>query len=252
MTKIRSRQWRLVVALVMAGHALWLVQACSSNAEDSAAADPGVSETGGFDATPADVPDGSSNDASGIAVADASADVVEAGAGPFVVPVDVVGVKGTGLVLQNNGGDDLAVLPNDGGTQTVSFATKIDLGKGYAVTVKTQPSSPAQTCSVVGGNGAAVGVPIAGITVTCVSPDAWTYFGACLTQLASGNADKVFRFYVETSSTPSGGGGQTMTWKMTPLSLGPDAGPPPSFTTAEKSGLPRRCPESPSTRRGTS
>jgi|GEM_PF-6637654 len=166
-----------------AGHALCVIQACTSSDETSAASDAGASETGAADAN---VPDGSSSDANAATPSDAASDAVAVGSGPFVVPLDVIGLKGTGLVLQNNGGDDLAVLPNDAGTQTVSFATKIDLGKGYAVTVKTQPSSPPQTCTVVGGNGAAVGVPITGVTITCVGLDVRTYFGACLTQLAFG------------------------------------------------------------------
>jgi hypothetical protein len=63
----------------------------------------------------------------------------------------VSGLAGAGLVLQNNGGDDLAVSA-DG---TFKFAIGVNVGKAYKVTVKTQPSSPTQTCVVADGNGTA-------------------------------------------------------------------------------------------------
>ena len=51
----------------------------------------------------------------------------------------VTGLTGSGLVLQNNGGDDLDI--DDNGDFT--FDTQVAAGSGYAVTVKTQPSNPA-------------------------------------------------------------------------------------------------------------
>jgi N-acetylneuraminic acid mutarotase len=65
----------------------------------------------------------------------------------------VLGLSGGGLVLQDNGGDDLAVT----GTGTVAFTFKTSIASGgtYNVIIKTQPSSPTQTCSVAGGTGTA-------------------------------------------------------------------------------------------------
>lgn len=56
-----------------------------------------------------------------------------------------------GLVLQDNGGDNLPVSANG----SFQFATAIHRGSSYQVTVQTQPSNPAQQCSVANGNGTA-------------------------------------------------------------------------------------------------
>src|SRR5262249_5016134 len=60
----------------------------------------------------------------------------------FTVGGTVTGLAGSGLVLQNNGGDNLAVT----GTGTVSFTFKTAVAKNgaYAVTVSTQPTNPTQ------------------------------------------------------------------------------------------------------------
>lgn len=77
----------------------------------------------------------------------------------------VVGLKGKGLVLQNNGGDDLPISA-DG---TFQFPKVILEGTSYNVTVKTQPSEPWQTCSVAGGIGQALKEPITTVTVNCTT-----------------------------------------------------------------------------------
>ena len=66
----------------------------------------------------------------------------------YTIGGTISGLSGTGLVLQDNGGDNLQV----GSTQTTfTFATAVASGAAYAVTVLTQPSSPAQTCTVTNG-----------------------------------------------------------------------------------------------------
>jgi uncharacterized delta-60 repeat protein len=77
----------------------------------------------------------------------------------------VDGLVGTGLVLQQNGGDDLAIR-RDG---TFTFATALADGSAYAVTVLTQPGSPAQTCSVDNGSGTVGGSDVADVHVICVT-----------------------------------------------------------------------------------
>src|ERR1039457_1536873 len=61
------------------------------------------------------------------------------------------GLSGTGLVLQDNGGDNLSV----GSSGTFIFATAIASGANYSVTILTQPTNPAQTCAVSVGSGTA-------------------------------------------------------------------------------------------------
>jgi hypothetical protein len=91
----------------------------------------------------------------------------------------VSGVRGTGLVLQNNGGDDLPISA-DG---TFQFPSVILEGASYNVTVKTQPSNPFQTCVVAGGIGQALKSPITSITVNC-STNKYT-IGGVVSGLAS-------------------------------------------------------------------
>ena len=56
----------------------------------------------------------------------------------YAVSVNVVGLEGAALVLQNNAGDDLALIPtNPVGSVKGTFATKVASGKPFAVTVKT-------------------------------------------------------------------------------------------------------------------
>src|SRR5512140_2647698 len=64
--------------------------------------------------------------------------------GPFTVSGTVSGLSGTGMVLQDNGGDNLAISANG----TFTFAQQIANGASYKVTVLTQPSGPVQTCTV--------------------------------------------------------------------------------------------------------
>jgi ELWxxDGT repeat protein len=78
----------------------------------------------------------------------------------------VVGLTGTGLVLQNRGSDDLSV--SVGGPFTFTFATPVAEGESYLVSVKTQPASPAQTCTVSGGSGTVAAANVTSVQVTCV------------------------------------------------------------------------------------
>jgi hypothetical protein len=81
----------------------------------------------------------------------------------YTIKGTVSGLQGSGLVLQNNGGDDVGVQ-TDGG---FAFATKIPSGSGYSVTVKTQPSAPAQSCSVQSGSGTVADQDVIDVVITC-------------------------------------------------------------------------------------
>src|SRR5260370_29397967 len=63
------------------------------------------------------------------------------GAGPFTVGGTVTGLTGTGLVLQNNGGDHLPITA--GGAFT--FKTTIAANNPYLSTVSQPPTTPAPT-----------------------------------------------------------------------------------------------------------
>src|SRR6266478_4965298 len=73
--------------------------------------------------------------------------------GPFSISGVVTGLTSgsTGLVLQDNAGDDLTISGNG----TFTFKTAIVNGKGYNVSISTPPSNPPQTCTVASGSGTA-------------------------------------------------------------------------------------------------
>ena len=81
----------------------------------------------------------------------------------YTVGGTIIGLTGSNFVLQNNAGDDLVLGP----TGSFAFATAIDSGTSYAVTIKTQPSGPTQTCSVGGGTGTVVNANVTTVTINC-------------------------------------------------------------------------------------
>jgi hypothetical protein len=83
----------------------------------------------------------------------------------FTISVNVTGLGGTGLVLTNNGGNDLAI----GGNGAATFTTALQAGQSYSVAVKSQPTGPKQTCAVSGGTGTVVAGPISSIIVNCAT-----------------------------------------------------------------------------------
>ena len=77
----------------------------------------------------------------------------------------VTGLVGSGLVLRNNGGDDLAISANGAFT----FATTLANGSTYAVTVLTQPGGPSQTCTVANATGTLTGANVNNVAITCTT-----------------------------------------------------------------------------------
>lgn len=73
---------------------------------------------------------------------------------------------GLGLVLQNNGGDNLPVAA-DG---SFTFATAIADNAPYSVSVQTQPSGP--FCTVQNGSGTIASADVTNVAVSCVLPPA--------------------------------------------------------------------------------
>ena len=82
----------------------------------------------------------------------------------YAIGGSVTGLSGTGLVLQDNGADNLAISGNG----PFTFATKINSGSAYSVTVMTQPSNPAQTCTVASGSGTA-SADVTNVAVSCTN-----------------------------------------------------------------------------------
>ncbi|HRQ66221.1 MAG TPA: hypothetical protein PKZ76_15400 [Xanthomonadaceae bacterium] len=81
----------------------------------------------------------------------------------FTVGGSVSGLSGSGLVLQNNGGDDLAV---PAGAAAFVFSTALLADQPFDVNVKTQPAG--QSCAVAQGQGK-VEADVRDVQVTCAS-----------------------------------------------------------------------------------
>jgi hypothetical protein len=83
----------------------------------------------------------------------------------FPIGGTVSGLNGAGLVLQDNGGDNLTVL----GTGSVKFTFPSLVTGAYAVTVKTQPTNPAQNCSVGANGTGTAAAPVTNVQISCGS-----------------------------------------------------------------------------------
>jgi hypothetical protein len=88
--------------------------------------------------------------------------VVTCSAGTLSIGVSVSGLAGTGLVLQDNGSDNLTISANG----NFKFATLLPGGATYNVTILTQPSGPAQSCTVTNGSGTAT-ANVSNIQIVC-------------------------------------------------------------------------------------
>ncbi|TVQ37318.1 MAG: hypothetical protein EA370_07050 [Wenzhouxiangella sp.] len=79
----------------------------------------------------------------------------------------VSGLEGNGLVLQNNGGDDLGIQDNG----SFAFATGLAENATYSVTVISQPTDPLQECTVANASGTVGTDDIDNILVSCVTQE---------------------------------------------------------------------------------
>jgi hypothetical protein len=103
-----------------------------------------------------------------VAVAHMYADFTLAGPEPVPVTIggSVTGLVGSGLVLQNNGRDDLSIEDNG----SFTFNTPHTPGTYYDVTVATDPSNPDQACSVANGSDIVPDQAVTNVAVTCAPP----------------------------------------------------------------------------------
>jgi hypothetical protein len=90
------------------------------------------------------------------------------GAGPapissFTVGGVVSGLSGSGLIVKDDGGDDLAISAPG----SFTFSTVLQNGAAYSVSVAAQPSAPAQSCLVTNGSGTVRGANVMNVSVAC-------------------------------------------------------------------------------------
>lgn len=93
--------------------------------------------------------------------------VVNCSTSNFTVGGTIEHLVGSGLVLQNNLGDDLRI---DSGN-SFAFPTGVPSGATYNVTIAAQPTGPAQSCSVANGSGAVGGAPVTSVQINCVTTE---------------------------------------------------------------------------------
>src|SRR5216684_1114236 len=91
--------------------------------------------------------------------------------GKYSVGGTVTGLRSQGLVLEDNSGNDLSLSSNGAFT----FTNRIKNGGVYSVTVKTQPSNPAQTCTVQNGSGSIDKANVTNIIVSCAQAGRFAY-----------------------------------------------------------------------------
>jgi len=85
----------------------------------------------------------------------------------YTIGGSVSGLTGTsGLVLQNNGGDNLTVPAN---ATSFTFTTALAAGAAYSVKVLTPPTSPSQTCTVSAGSGAVAAANVTSVSIACTT-----------------------------------------------------------------------------------
>ena len=92
----------------------------------------------------------------------------------YTVGGTMSGLSGSGLVLQNNGGNNLSVSGNG----SFTFTTAIASGTAYSVTVFSQPSNPAQTCGVTAGGSGTASANVTSVVVTCIGSAGFALTGS--------------------------------------------------------------------------
>ena len=100
-----------------------------------------------------------------IGSADVTNVAVTCATGTFSIGGTVSGLAGTGLVLRNNGRNDLSI----GGNGSFQFSELLASGAMYDVKVATPPTNPTQSCAVSNGSGTVGAASVANITVTCMT-----------------------------------------------------------------------------------
>jgi predicted secreted protein len=82
----------------------------------------------------------------------------------YPVTVNIIGLRGEGLVLENNGGSRTIVSR---GATKVTFLKPVPSGETFNVTIENQPTMPKQICRVRGESGTIVAGEVTSVTVNC-------------------------------------------------------------------------------------
>lgn len=99
-----------------------------------------------------------------VGTADVSTVTVDCFTDKYVVGGTATGIRGTGVALQVNGGDDIRVTANG----KFAFPTARASGQLYTALATTKPQSPSETCTVTNGVGQVTDANATGIRLDCV------------------------------------------------------------------------------------
>jgi hypothetical protein len=103
------------------------------------------------------------------------------GTGSFTVGGTITNLVGSGLVLTDNSTDTLTITK----TGTVQFTFSKPVGGAYDVEIQTQPTNPAQTCTLTGNKGTAT-ANVTTVAIACTTNPVTATIGGTLTGLAQG------------------------------------------------------------------
>ncbi len=101
---------------------------------------------------------------------------------PMTIHGTVSGLTGSGLVVTNNGGGDLAITA---GETTFEFPGTVTEGTLYYVDVKSSPTGPDQVCTVNNGVGTVAASGVSDLRIIC-SESSYTVSGAIVNLTGSG------------------------------------------------------------------
>ncbi len=115
----------------------------------------------------------------------------------YTIGGTISGLGAAGLLLQNNGGDNLSVAS---GASSFTFATKLTTSSSYAVTISTQPSG--YSCTVASGSGSVASSNITSVSLSCA---AYAASSASVTATVAGGF-KIYTFNSNGTFTVGSGG----------------------------------------------
>jgi 6-phosphogluconolactonase len=130
------------------------------------------------------------------------------GGSKYTVGGTVTGLSGSGLVLELNGSDGLSFS----GSGDFVFGTRLANNAAYSVTVSTQPSNPAQSCTVRNGSGTIDKAGITNVIVSCTQTGRFAYVANRQSNSISGfGIDSATGALVALSGSPFASSGTTPT-----------------------------------------
>jgi Kelch motif len=126
----------------------------------------------------------------------------------YTISGTVTGLKGPGLILQDNLGiNDDDLLPVNGNGSFI-FVDPVSSGSAYSVTVLTQATG--RNCAVANGSGIAV-ANVTNVSVVCLGD--WTWMGGSTTLGSNGGQPGIYGTLGSPASTNiPGGREQTLSW----------------------------------------